>query len=313
MPEAEITTNGPCRPFSFFDSSASRTYCRRRNPNGSSLFERYARVSSSKHSGCARCTAVTFNASGLSTKIGMFGIRFSFASWCNKQDKLLCTPHGKGGHDDPAAAPGRAVDDLGKFVGNVPDLLVKLSAVGAFKDQHVTGGSGSGSRTMGSPGRPISPEYPRRTGVAPDESVTTMLEDPRICPASTDSKLKPGAISNGCDNSPAEIRAAYAPHRPLYRVVPRCRCRGSGPCGYSRRRFKKSASLSWICAVSRSIQLQNRWWPAWRKSGLRIHFSPAWAGYRCDRCERAKESRRRWTPRPPCRFRFFAFASARRP
>ena len=38
IPEAEMTTNGPCRSFSFFDSDASRMYCRRWKPNGSSPF-----------------------------------------------------------------------------------------------------------------------------------------------------------------------------------------------------------------------------------------------------------------------------------
>src|ERR1039458_2849413 len=34
IPEAEMTTNGPCRSFSFFESSASRTYCKRPKPKG---------------------------------------------------------------------------------------------------------------------------------------------------------------------------------------------------------------------------------------------------------------------------------------
>ena len=53
---------------------------------------------------------------------------------------------------------GRAPHDLAEPLGRLLDRLVGVAAVGAFGDDAGrAGGTGAGSRRIGSPGRPRSP------------------------------------------------------------------------------------------------------------------------------------------------------------
>ena len=147
-----MTTKGPCRSFSFFDSAGLPDVLQALEAEGVLVIRRYWRVSSLKHSGWSRCTAVTFRASGLSTKIGMLGMRFSLASWCSSSTSCWVRPTAKAG--TMMRPPRRAVrlTTSASLLMTWLDVLVEAAAVGALHDQVVGGRQGFGIADDGQAG-----------------------------------------------------------------------------------------------------------------------------------------------------------------
>ena len=111
-----MTTNGPCRSFSFFDSAASRMYCSRLKPKGSSPLVRY----------CARLLVealgvVAMDLGDVHRQRAVHEDRdirnpLLVGELVQQQHQLLRTPDGEGRDDDPPAAPRGPVDHVGQLV-----------------------------------------------------------------------------------------------------------------------------------------------------------------------------------------------------
>ena len=154
-----MTTNGPCRSFSFLESMASRMYCRRLKPNGSSPLVRYARVSVIEALGVVAMHLGHVERQRAIHEERDVGNALFVDKLVEQQHELLRAPHGERGHDDASAAARGAVDHVGQLVDHV------LHAACAAGRRTCSPGSGSrpaascsGSRMIGRFGRPTSPE-----------------------------------------------------------------------------------------------------------------------------------------------------------
>jgi len=97
IPEAEMTTNGPWRSLSVLDSAASRMYCRRWKPNGSSPLVRYWRVFGVEALGVIAMHLGHVEGQRAIHEEGDVGNALLVEELVEQQDELLGASHGKGG------------------------------------------------------------------------------------------------------------------------------------------------------------------------------------------------------------------------